>query len=260
MDVNEYYEENKRFVHMVGAGVVVFFVAFYVVDGAFADKLAAQAREETSLRTKLNAPMYTRSDLDRAEADNEALQAALATLRETVEFRPRPQFVLDPGRGSASSQYLEVVSGVRDALLPLANRANLALVSDLGLPELSPTQESDIVRYLEAVDIVDRVVRLAIDAGVARIDSIRITLDPAIYKRGEPVPIERTRVQLEMHGPSLPLARVLETSQRAGETTPLLVTDVDVDASSAKTDEARMDVTFAIARLHEVATEDAEEL
>src|SRR5204863_482021 len=83
-------------------------------------------------------------------------------------FAPRPAFAFDPAKGSASNQYFATVSSVREELLTLAGRNNMRIAEDLGLPALSPTRESEIVRYLEALDLVDRAVRLALASGVDR--------------------------------------------------------------------------------------------
>jgi len=65
--------------------------------------------------------------------------------------------VPDPAGGSSANHYLRTLSRVREELTQRANRASLKLDSSLGMPELSPTVEREILRYLEALDLVETV-------------------------------------------------------------------------------------------------------
>jgi hypothetical protein len=112
---------------------------------------------------------------------------------------------LDPKAGAATNQYFAAVSRVREELLRLAGRGNLRLPDDLGLPALAPTREAEIERYLEALDLVDRAVRLALANGVQRIDKIEIRLDPKLASRQGVGELEKTRVEVSASGRPAPL-------------------------------------------------------
>lgn len=260
MDAGEYWQENKRFVTTVGVGLLAFLIGVVLIDSLYAADLEDAQRSRSELIRKRGQPRFSRAERADAERENEELLAALGTLREAVEFEVRPRYRRDPAQGSASSQYLRVAADVRDELLPLANRSRMALVGTLGLPELSPTGEDEIVRYLEALDLIDRVVRMAVATGVARVDQIRISLDPAVYKRGEPVAVERTRVEFQMNGPSLPLLRFLERSQDPEAGGPLAVLELELSSSSTQTDEARLDLTLVVPRIHDRDADDTGEV
>lgn len=214
MDLNDTWQENKRFVLTVAAGVIVFVTGTMVVDALFKSELVALRRSADSAAARLRGePMYSASDLDTAERENEELDRAVQELSRQVAFEPREAFRLDAKRGSASNQYFASVAGVREELLTLAGRSNLKLPEDLGLPALSPTREAEIVRYLEALDLIDRAVRLALSAGVERVDKIDIKLDPKLSSRQGVGNVERTRVAITLSGSPGPMVRFLRASQ-----------------------------------------------
>ncbi len=256
MDLNEYWQENKRFLVATASGAVLFLVGTMLVDRYFRAELRAQKRAADSAAAKLRSePMFTASDLAEAEKENESLKKAVEVLSQATAFEARPGFRLDAKAGAATNQYFAAVSRVRDELLTLAGRGNLRVPEDLGLPALSATREGEIERYLEALDLVDRAVRLALSAGVQRIDKIEIRLDPKLASRQGVGDLERTRVEVTASGAPGPLVRFLSLTQ-GGEarplaegSRPLLIEKADIQASRTKADEAGLQATFVVARL-----------
>jgi hypothetical protein len=257
MDLSNYWQENKRFLVTTACGVIVFAILWMVIDRYFGDDLRRQRSIVTTTTNKLaRDAMYAPSDLDEAEKEHAALVAAVETLSKASSFAARPQFVLDPARGSASSQYFAAVSAVREDLLRQGGRANMRLPEDLGLPALSPTREPDIVRYLEALDLVERAVRMALTSGCGRVDKIEIRLDPRLYSRDGVGRIEKTRVLFTLSGAGGPLADFLVLSQRAGDKDqngnalggPLNIEKADMVPARTGA-EASLEVTFVCARL-----------
>lgn len=253
MDASAYWQENKRFVVLVGAGVVLFLVAFAVEGSMFAGPLAAAKREISTHRTALRQAQYTASDLATAEQEHEALRQATSTLIEAARFRTREEFVPAASAGPASNHYLRVLTRVREELGQRAGRAGIELDDSLGMPELSPTNESEILRYLEALDLVESVADLALRARVERIEKIQVRLDPALTSREGVGAIERTRVQLSLAGPSLALTRLLAWTQRPATGGRVLAIDkLEMLPARGKKDELRLDVTFVIARVKDL--------
>ena len=198
--LNEYWQENKRFVTMVAVGALVFLIAYLVLDGKYKSAIQSKNVQRSKLDGELKQSLYTTADLDAAEEENEALNAAVGALAAQADFEPRAMFRLRDGAASAGSQYLSALSEVREDLIPRANRNNLKLDPGLGMPALSPTREDQIERYLEALDIIDSIANLAIDVGVRRIDKIDIRLDPGLGTRQGVGRIERTRVKFSFEG------------------------------------------------------------
>lgn len=253
MDLNNYWQENKRFLVTVVSGVLVFVIGWMLIGKFFGDELVRQRVVADSAARKLRSDaMYTASDLSTAQTENEALVRSVDVLQKSTAFHARPQFVLDPKRGSPNTQYFAVVSQVREELLKLAGRNNLRLPEDLGLPALSPTRESDIARYLEALDLVDRAVRMALAAQCERIDRIDIKLDPRLTSREGVGNLEKTRIVFALSGKPAPLVEFLALSQQPATTElaggPLLIEKSDMLPTRAGSD-AALEVTFLAARL-----------
>ena len=263
MDLEGYWQENKRFVVSVALGVTLFVAGTFAIDGLAGSELATQRRASTSTSDKLRTePMYAAADLSAAEADNEALGRAVTELVAAVDFRARDGFRVDPAKGPASNQYFATVASTREDLLARAGRANLRLPEDLGLPALSPTSEAEIERWLEALDLVDRAVRVAIGTGCTRVDKIEIKLDPRLTSRQGVGAIERTRVAMSLSGSPWPLVRMLAATQSPELVpggAPLCVEKVDLARrGKGKADEASLELVLLVPRVEDAAAGDGE--
>ena len=150
MDLNDFWQENKRFVLTVAGGLLAFLIGVVVINSVYGADLAVMKRRLAKAESGLSKPMFKPGDLTRAQDENDALQAALSEVTEAVDFRARPQFEL--GDGKATNRYFAVVSEVREDLMARAGRAGLSVPEDLGLPQLSPSNDLQIERYLEALD------------------------------------------------------------------------------------------------------------
>lgn len=259
MDLDGYWQENKRFVTSVAGGGVAFLVLWWLVDSNLGDNLRRMEARRTRLRSDLAEPMYANADLERAQSENDALRASVAALREHSDFQARPEFALRPGE-APSSRYVTVVSGVRDTLLQDAGRAGLVVPADLGLPTLAPTREAEIERTLEALDAVERLVRLAIAARVQRIDQIRIRLDSRLLA-GKPIAdLERTEIEFALSGPSEPIVRLLELCAEPVDGRVLLVRRAEIKDARGRRNEVRLELELAVTHPHGLgAVDDAQE-
>jgi len=262
MDLNDFWQENKRFVVTVASGAILFVIGSMLVDSFFKSELQGQERDALAHGNKLrNTPMYGPAELARAQAQNDALLLSIGQLTQAVEFKTRPRFQLDPAKGPASNQYFSTVSSVREELLRAAGRANLRLPEDLGLPALSPTRELEIQKTLEAFDLVERILRLALDSGIERIERIEIKLDPALSSRAGVGEIERTRVTFVASGAPQPLVRLLMASQSpapegAAGLLPLVLQRAELTPARNKPDEAALEAVFCVVRLHPHSSEE----
>jgi hypothetical protein len=253
MDASAYWQENKRFVVTVGAGALVFLIAFAIEGSMFEDPMAAARREIQGHKRALEQAQFSASDLATAEEENAALRQAAGTLVEVARFRPRAEFVPDPTAGPAANGYLRTFTRVKEELGQRAARVGVELDRGLGMPELSPTNEGEILRYLEALDLVESVADLAVRARVDRIDKILVRLDPALSSKMGVGAIERTKVQMTIAGPSLALTRLLSWTQRPGAGGRVFAIDkLEMGIAKGKKDEVRLDVTFVIARVKEL--------
>lgn len=250
MDLGAYWQENKRFVVTVGAGALLFLIGFGIESSIFKDKINAANRAIQLNKNQLKELQFSSADQQEAQAENDALRAALERLEAAADFEPRPEFVPDPAAGSSANHYVRQLSRVREDLGQRANRASLEFDLSLGMPELSPTLEREILRYLEALDLVETVVDLAVRARADSIDKIQVRLDPGHSSRGGIGPIERTRVQLSLTGSSTALTRILAQTQRPERGGRVLPIDqLEMSAARGRPGQVRLDVTFVIARV-----------
>ncbi len=256
MDLNEYWQENKRFLAIVAAGALAFLVGELVIDGVIGKDLALERRQVSRARAELARGRYSAADLDVARDENEALSAALDELTGRVDFTPRPEFRLDPARGGATTQYFARVSAVRDELLRFAGRLGARLPEELGMPALAPTRDEEIERHLEALDLVERACRLALEEGVPAIDRIGVRLDPGLGSRRGVGRIERTRVEMRLSGPSDALVAWYLATQDPRRGGPLLVEELEMVPERGKEREARLELTFLVARVRREAEEE----
>lgn len=252
MDASAYWQENKRFVLTVGAGALVFLAAFAIEGSMFDGPMAAARREIQGHKNALKQAQFSAADLVTAEEENGALKAASAILVEAARFRPRAEFVPDPAAGPAANSYLRTFTRVKEELGQRAARVGIELDRSLGMPELSPTNEGEIVRYLEALDLVETVGDLAVRARVDRVEKIQVTLDPRMTSREGVGAIERTKVKMNIAGPSLALTRLLTWTQRPGTGGRVLAIDkLEMTLARGKKDEVRLEVTFLLPRVKE---------
>ncbi|MCK6447990.1 MAG: hypothetical protein L6Q99_16475 [Planctomycetes bacterium] len=246
--VEDFWQENKRFVLGVAVGAALFGIGWFASEETLGATLRTQRTRLSTIEKQLAAPRFVAADQERAQAARDRAAEAVATLSGAVGFKARPEFALDGT--SPASRYFAVQTRVREDVLSLAGRAGLSVPEGLGLPALSPTKEQEIVRYLEALDVIDRAVHYAIEAGCERIDSIRIALDPRLVS-GKAIPdIEKTSIEFELFGGSGPLTRWLASTQDGRHGGALLVDKVDLQASRTKSDEAKLEVTFRVAHLY----------
>jgi hypothetical protein len=258
MDLNAYWQENKRFLLCVMGGVVAFLIGWMLIDSFFGSDLRSQRSRKAKLESELKKPMFASADLSTAKSENEALRAVVDELSQRVEFRPREEFALRDG-DAPSSRYFAVVTDVRDELRSRCSRAGLSIPEDLGLPALSPTREQEIERYLEALDVVEATIQMGIETGVERLDKVVIDLDTRVLSNKPIDDLEETLIEFRFVGPSPPLVELLGLLQQERHGRVLLVNRVDVQPARAKEDEVRMDLVLLVAHLHGLGAESEEE-
>jgi hypothetical protein len=249
MNFESYWQENKRFVLNVAGGALAFLILWWVIDSTLGKDLQNLEARRTRLRQDLAAALFGTEELERAQAENAALRESVTRLREHTDFKARERFALRPG-DAPSSRYVSVVSEAREELLQEVGRAGLIVPQDLGLPTLAPTREAEIARTLEALDAVDRTVRLAAEAGAERIDQIRIRLDSRLLA-GKPIAdLEKTLVELQLTGPSQPIVRLLELLAQPRPEGVLLVQSAVIKDARGRRDEVRLELVLAVTHPH----------
>jgi hypothetical protein len=170
LDLNDIWQEHKRFILGALAAVVLFFVGKAIL-GSIYDAAPVYAGVNKAVNTvNSNAGYYRASAREAALKDNEALKAQVEKVRKALEFAPQGDFDLAGRTGSAQVHYLNVTTQVRQFFRKTADQKNVELlVPELGLPRTSPTDRDEMQRVLTSLNLLDEALkRLFAAADVAR--------------------------------------------------------------------------------------------
>lgn len=181
MDLTTLWQEHKAFILSVVAGLLVFFVGQTLISSTYG------IEEKRLQRTKIKNALRKRktpstSQLNDARSLNETLKARYQEAVERVNFVPEGKYLLSRDE-KPDIQYDRVFSEARDLYVEEAKTLNITVDDNLGMPELSPTRQREIQRSLTALDIVTRVVLLAMEAGVRFVDSIEMVPEAGRRKK-----------------------------------------------------------------------------
>ena len=256
MNLSDYWQENKRFVTTVVGGVLVFFVAYWMLSGSYGGQALAAKRQLSKLRAELKDPMFTALDRDVAEQENEDLRAALQALSERTAFVPREEFRWIPGADSASNLYFQRVAEVRERLRRLASRSRARLPEGLDLEPLMTNDSNTIERHLDALDLVERVITEALGNGIESIDRIRVELDPNFRSKQGLGTVERTQVQFDMTGPSESVTATLLATQGDAYGNPVVLDSVLAKTPRRNAGKVKLNLVCSAIRLHETHAQD----
>ena len=255
MDIEQYWQRNRRFVLQVAGGLLGFLVLNLVLARTVGSDLRKSQGEQASQRAKLQRLTndgFGAADRRSAEEDHVALGLAIADFAARVEYAPGPELAAAIAKPTPAS-YLSSVARVREELLQQASRSDVELEQSLGLPEISPTRPEEIGRTLEALDAIERVARAGIEAGITRLDKLKIRLDPGLYGRRGEGALERTHVDLRLSGDNAAVLATLLATQRpsAPGQRALMIDSLKATPERDRPEELRLELTLVIARLYD---------
>ncbi len=254
MDVNDFWQENKRFVLTVSGGVLVFFTSVLLIKNIYGAELVDQERRKTKAENTLAGPLYAQAELDALRAENAKLVAAHGSLLQASTFQARPAFA--PNSSPMATRYFEVVDATRSELLPAAGRAGIAVPEDIGLPALAPNKDEHIARHLDALDIIDRTLRLAFEAGIGRVEGIDIKLDARLLS-GKPLDgLEKTHVTFKLRGNAAALTQLTLMLESSSSARVGVLDSAKFLAGGARVEDARLELVLCAVRMHESKSED----
>jgi hypothetical protein len=204
------------------------------------------------MRKELQKERYTASARDAASEANETLRASLGALQERIEFQPRAEFTLPRGSRTdeASSDYFAAVERVRESLTVLAGRKRITLPQGLDLQPVMTNSVETYERYLAALDLLDRALRLAIEHNVKHIKNIRVDLDSDFIARKDMGTIEETTIEIKAASAPGTITAWLQATQTDTFGQVLPIKDIEARTRRAKTDELDVQVRFSAIRLH----------
>jgi hypothetical protein len=198
------WQQNRALVLAVVvwlAGSVLFYLVVHLpLSGPAAElersKLAERLAAHYTRPGKTPAGEPLEDVSQRAQAEREAADRALAEAARLVVFRPRPEYRLPPETAERRVEYVRLRDDATARLVELANKAGVAVPPMLdprpkstGLPG-----KSEIDELLVRLAMTDRVVRSAVAARVPRVAKIEHELGAP---RGQPLSRRLVHVRVE---------------------------------------------------------------
>lgn len=161
MDLNDFWQENKRWLLGCVAGLLVFLIAKSVIGNVF-DADGGWRAVRSVYNNSAKEERYQQTQLDAAKDDRDILDERLAVLRAAMHYELPTKFDL-ADKGDPELQWPLIYGVVRDAMF------NLAYEENVDFPESSftwgqPVGREAIQRGLISVSLVEHSVRQLIAA------------------------------------------------------------------------------------------------
>jgi len=189
------WRERKRLILSVAGGIVVLLLGESVVHALYAKPLSADQRTIARAARRLHSAAPTRADVAAAEAEAEEAEEAVRSLRERILFHVREAYTLPQGDPHPTVRYVDTVDRTLEELASLSRRRGMPLPDSLGFPQVAPSDAARIEGLLSALDGVERAVRLAVETGVAEIESVRVVDDtPRFSKDGPGIGVQEIKL------------------------------------------------------------------
>ncbi len=170
-DLDDIWREHKKFILAAGGGLVGF-LALLVVAGMIRGDSDKKTRENQVRERRIQDAIDELGDREAYEAGVErTLKDVVRQARAQLELVPRPEFELKPGEADPYLAYHRVLERV-EAAAAEADRRNIPRPQDLGFVKQPPSEER-VPEHLVSLDLGERVLKAAIEAGVTKIDAFR---------------------------------------------------------------------------------------
>jgi len=249
MNFDAFWQTHRRFILGFAGGVVLFFILLALTGGGAKKRFKSQSSQVARTRLELaRSGLYTSSQVSSLRQELAQVQSRVASLAASSlpPFRERFQV---PAGVSPAQHYISLSGEMRDELVGWSLRRNCEIDNSLGLPPVSPTEAQQIERVLRGLDVVERVVRLAVENGAAEVDKIRIA-DKRQRRGRNASDLDITPVTLEVvfrqQSPT-PFLRALLAEQDAGRPTGLQ--SLEMAAPDGRRQERRVTLEFGVGAL-----------
>ena len=257
MNLDALWQRNRRFALGFAGATLGFFVLLWLLTSGAASRQASAGRALAKAAQDLRAPMFGDAQEREARRTLETLRERNARYAAMALPTVRPEYRLPAGKAPAQ-YYIELTGALRQDLVAWALRNNCELDPSLGLPPVSPTQGPQIERVLRGLDVVERVARLAVQNGAARVDNVVIAERGRRAAGAKAALLDLTPVTLEVSfaGASpTPFLRAMLAEAAAGR--PLGLAGVEVQEPNARTRERRILLEFAVGAMPQTGPEEA---
>jgi len=258
VNLDALWQRNRKFILGVLGAVLGFFILLWLLTSGPVGRQDAAGRSLAKAMGDLRSPMFGDAQEREAQARLETLRARNADFAAKALPPVRAEYRLPAGKAPAQ-YYIELTGGLRQDLVSWALRNNCEVDGSLGLPPVSPTQAPQVERVLRGLDVVERVVRLAVASGAIRVEKIAIAERGRRSTGGRPAQLDLTPVQLEVvfEGRSpTPFLRAMFAESTAGR--PLGLSGLEVAAPNPRKRERRLLLEFAVGVLPAAPAEGAQ--
>lgn len=233
---NELWQKDKSFWVFLGGSLALFLIGETAIGYLYRDDLDSARVQISSEKKELKKPLATRKNLEVAEAMHKTLRDGIELMQAKAEFLESAEYQLAENGTSPENQYFDLVTRTRERVVRSAFQNNVEVPEGLGLPTVSPTGKEEIRRYLRGLDLTQRVILLAVQSRVLRVDEIRI--EPQLRGRRsagaqdvkEGPSTEEVRVKMKIVGKGRALAQFVELTQLLDR--PVLLEKANLKASS----------------------------
>lgn len=250
MNFDAFWQTHRRFILGMAGGLVVFFILLAITGGGAKDRLSkARTSISRASRQMQSNQLYAANQVSELKERLTMLQERNQLLadRNLPAFRKRFQVPL----GIPPAQhYISLTGEMRDELIGWALRRNCEVDDSLGLPPVSPSQPQQIDRVLRGLDVVDRVVHLAVDFGASEVDKIRIAQKRSRRSGRNVSPLDITPITLEVtftRTSIAPFLNALLAEQQEGR--PLGLMGLEVLPRNEKRMEQKLLLEFGVGAL-----------
>lgn len=253
-----FWKENKKFVLAVGGGLLAVMVYHWIVLGPIrAGAVAAEKsrhQQTLDLKARMAEGVPAPDAVASAKRDRDGLRKSLQAVVKDVEFK-LPERYAKPERQSAKSHFDDLRLEVEKDLREKATKAKVDFQGGLGLPEDSrPDEIPDLLRRMAAAE---RLVRLAIEAGVEKIEQVDAMAEGGSEAGAPGMPgggaVSALPVFMKFKASSEAAFRVLHGAQKKGAY--LAVTQFEFVREDVARDRGAAAIMGAILRVEEKAAE-----
>ncbi len=158
MDLNDFWQENKKWVLSCVAGLIVFLIAKSVVYNTYVAPVVGKYNATRSDYSKIAAEeRYLDKNLVEAKKDLAALAAKIAVLRDALHYDLADRFDLN-GKGDAELHLATVYAGVRSEVFKSADEEDVEFL-EKGFTWSPETEPDRIQRRLIGVSLVQHTVK-----------------------------------------------------------------------------------------------------
>lgn len=254
MNFDAFWQTHRRFILGLAGGVVAFFILLAFTSSGAKEDFRRSSSSISSTRRKMNSSsMYGAAQVATLEKRLASLQERNAELGRMSLPQFRERFRIPSGT-PAAQHYISLTGELRDEIIGWSLRHNCEVDDSLGLPPVSPSQPQQIERILHGLDVVDRVVHMAVDHGASKVDKIRISQKRRRRSGRHASPLDITPVTMEIvfkRVSATPFLRKLAAEQASGN--PLGLTAFEVLPRNAKRMEQRIVLEFGVGVMPQIA-------